>query len=96
VARPLLCVSLLAALSCACAQTTPREVQWVTTGGAPVSRDVVRAAARECESHIAVRTRTGPFKGSVEWGLAMLDCLREAGYVQAYADPHETEAPPAP
>jgi hypothetical protein len=82
---------LLAGLAAGCTPAPKREVRWVTTSGAPVERDVVRAAANECEKHIAVRTRTGPFKGSVEWGLAMLDCLREAGYVQAYADPNEAD-----
>ena len=93
-ARHLACAAIAAVLAAGCASAPQREVGWVTTAGAPAEREVVRAAARECEKHVAVRTRTGPFKGSVEWGLAMLDCLREAGYVQAYVDPTEDAGAP--
>jgi hypothetical protein len=92
---PLAGFALLALFAVACTPAPRREAHWVTTTGQPVDRAALRAAATECESHVAVRTRTGPFKGSVEWGLAMLDCLREAGYVQAYDDPNE-KAPDAP
>jgi hypothetical protein len=69
----------------------------VTEDGKPVERTAVQAAAKTCEPKIAAPTRAGLYKGTVEWGVAMLDCLRESGYVLIYEDPHEIspDAPPA-
>ena len=57
--------------------------------GKPVERAAVQAAAKACEPKIAAPTRAGLYKGTVEWGVAMLDCLRESGYVLIYEDVHE-------
>jgi hypothetical protein len=78
-----------ALLALACAPAPKRQARWVTEDGKPVERAAVQAAAKVCEPKIAEPTRAGLYKGTVEWGVAMLDCLRESGYVLIYEDPHE-------
>ena len=87
---------LLAACAAACTPAPRRETHWVTTDGAPADRAALGAAAKTCEGQVGIRTRPGAFKGSAQWGVAMLDCLREAGYVPMYQDPNETSPADAP
>jgi hypothetical protein len=47
----------------------------------------VRAAGTRCRERVQmVVTRAGPGE-NVEWGLAMLDCLRGEGFVLVTDDP---------
>lgn len=82
-------LALLAALTAACATAPSRRASWVTTGGAPAERADVQAAAKRCEPRVDAPTRPGLYRGTVEWGVAMLDCLREAGFVLIYENPAE-------
>jgi hypothetical protein len=80
---------LLATLAAGCATTRSRQASWVTTAGAPADREAVRAAAKRCEPRVDAPTRSGPYRGTIEWGVAMVECLREAGFVLVYEDPEE-------
>jgi hypothetical protein len=82
-------LALLAVLAAACTPAPKRAAHWVTASGAPADRETLRAAIKTCEPTIPLRTEPGVFKGSAQWGVAMLDCLREAGYVLIYEDPSE-------
>ncbi|HVH06503.1 MAG TPA: hypothetical protein VNE71_10945 [Myxococcota bacterium] len=87
-------LALLAVAAAACTPAPKRDAHWVTASGAPADREVMGAAIKTCEPTIPQRTRPGVFKGSVQWGVAMLDCLREAGYVLIYDDPSKISPDP--
>lgn len=72
-----------------CAPTPKREASWYTASGAPADREAVRAAAKRCEPKVAAPTRPGLYRGTVAWGVAMLDCLRAEGFVLVYENPEE-------
>jgi hypothetical protein len=82
-------LTLLSALAAACAPAPKRQAAWYTASGELADRKAVRAAADRCEPKVARPTRPGIFRGTVEWGIAMLDCLREEGFVLVYEDPAE-------
>ena len=87
--EPLAALALVATLAAGCATTSSRQASWYTTGGAPADRAAVQAAAKSCEPRADAPTRAGPYRGTVEWGVAMLDCLREKGFVLVYENPEE-------
>ena len=94
-------LALLATLAAGCATTSSRRATWYTTSGAPADGEAVRAAAKRCEPQADAPTRAGPYRGTVEWGVAMVECLREAGFVLIYENPEEISpaedgAAPAP
>jgi hypothetical protein len=87
--RTLAALALLAALAAGCTPAPKRQASWYTAAGAPADREAVRAAAKRCEPKVAAPTRGGLYHGTVEWGVAMLDCLRGEGFVLVYEDPEE-------
>lgn len=77
----------LAALAvAACSQTTSTRGRWVTAAGKPADPAAVRAAGTRCRERVQVVSRSGPGE-NVEWGVAMLDCLRSEGFVLVSDDP---------
>jgi hypothetical protein len=84
-ARPLLVACAVFALL-ACSQTSSTRARWHTTEGKPADPAAVRAAGTRCRERVHVHTRSGPGE-NVEWGLAMVDCLREEGFVLVTDDP---------
>ena len=88
--------ALLALVASACtpAPAPKKQANWYKPDGTPADREAVRAAAKRCEPKISMASQPGLFKGSVAWGVAMLDCLRAEGYVLVYEDPKQIEAEP--
>jgi hypothetical protein len=78
-----------ALLLCACAQTTSTRARWYTRDGQPADPVALRSARDRCRERVQVPTRSGPGE-NVEWGLAMLDCLRAEGFVRVTDDPELT------
>jgi hypothetical protein len=76
---------LAAAILCACASTPPIRTVWYGRDGKPADPAALRAARDVCRDRVHVATRSGPGE-NVEWGLAMIDCLREQGFVQVTED----------
>lgn len=86
--------ALLAFLAIACTPAPKKQASWYKPDGTPADREAVRAAAKRCEPKISMAAQPGLFKGSVAWGVAMLDCLRAEGYVLVYEDPKQIEPEP--
>jgi len=70
----------------ACSQTSSTRAHWHTTDGKPADPAALRAARDRCRERVQVTTRSGP-GDNVEWGLAMVDCLRGEGFVRIVDDP---------
>lgn len=84
-ARSLL-LTLAAFALLACTQTSSTRAHWHTTDGKPADPAALRAARDRCRERVQVTTRSGP-GDNVEWGLAMVDCLRGEGFVRIVDDP---------
>lgn len=80
---------LVAALVAACAVPPERKASWYTRDGKPVAPDAVRAASKSCEADVGAATSGGAYRSTVEWGVAMLDCMRAKGFVLVYENPEE-------
>jgi hypothetical protein len=83
-ASPLLAL-LLVALA-ACTQTTSSRARWHTKDGKPADPAALRAASARCREKVQVATRSGP-GDNVEWGMGMVDCLSDEGFVLVTDDP---------
>jgi hypothetical protein len=85
--RPRCILAALAALVLlACSQTSSTRARWHTLDGRPADSAALRAASSLCRERVQVATRAGPGE-NVEWGLAMVDCLRGEGFVLVTDDP---------
>jgi hypothetical protein len=84
-ARPLL-VAFAASALLACSQTSSTRSHWHTTDGQPADPAALRAARDRCRERVQVGIRAGAGE-NVEWGLAMVDCLRGEGFVRIVDDP---------
>lgn len=71
---------------CGCAQTTSTRSRWLTRDGQPADPAALRSARDLCREQVQVRTRSGP-GDNVEWGLAMVECLTEKGFIRVTDDP---------
>jgi hypothetical protein len=76
---------LAGAVLCACATSTPTRSRWYGRDGKPADASALRAARDRCRDRVQIATRSGPGE-NVEWGLAMIDCMREEGFVQVTED----------
>jgi hypothetical protein len=79
-------VGLLLGLAACGTTSTPTRARWYTLEGAEADPAAVRAAAARCRESRIVRDHAGP-GNNVEFGLAMLDCLRGEGFVRVTDDP---------
>jgi hypothetical protein len=74
---------------CACAQTTATRSRWYTRDGQPADPAALRSARDRCRERVQVPSRAGPGENA-EWGLAMVECLRDEGFVRITDDPELT------
>ena len=78
--RNLAIVFLAAAVVCSCASSTSTRNRWYTRDGKPADPAALQAARDRCRDRVQIATRSGPGE-NVEWGLAMVDCMRDEGFV---------------
>jgi hypothetical protein len=78
---------LAGAILCSCATSTPTRTVWYGRDGKAADPTALRAARDRCRDRVQIASRSGPGE-NVEWGLAMLDCLRAEGFVQVTEDDH--------
>jgi hypothetical protein len=83
----ILFVLLATATLSACASSTETRTVWYGRDGKAADPAALRAARDRCRDRVQIATRSGPGE-NVEWGLAMLDCMREEGFVQVTEDSH--------
>ena len=78
--RNLATLLLAAAVLCSCAPSTHTRSRWYDRDGKPADPTALRAARDRCRDRVQIATRSGPGE-NVEWGLAMVDCMRDEGFV---------------
>ena len=64
-----------------CASETGSRAHWVRLDGTTPPQAELRAAADRCEAKVPRATQSRARWNSVEWGVAMIDCLKVEGYV---------------
>jgi hypothetical protein len=82
---PLLALAALAVAGCQSKSST--KASWYTLDGQLADRATVKAAGARCREKVDVRTTSGRRRASLEWGLAMLDCMKAEGFVLLEAEP---------
>ncbi|MDH3684599.1 MAG: hypothetical protein OEP95_00150 [Myxococcales bacterium] len=68
-------------LALGCASETGSRAHWVRIDGTTPPQPELRAAARRCEEKVEHPTQSRARWNSVEWGVAMVDCLEDEGFV---------------
>jgi len=64
-----------------CATETGSRAHWVRIDGTTPPRAELQAARVRCEEQVKRPTQSRARWNSVEWGVAMVDCLKGEGYV---------------
>jgi hypothetical protein len=84
VTRALAAMALIAfALASGCAGGGSTRARWVKLDGAPADEAEIQAAGQRCEKKVPRYSQSRARWASVEWGVAMVDCLKAEGYVLA-------------
>ena len=64
-----------------CASDGGTRAHWVRIDGTTPPQAELQAAASRCEEKVPRATGSRARWNSVEWGVAMVDCLEDEGYV---------------
>jgi hypothetical protein len=64
-----------------CASDGGTRAHWVRLDGSTPPRAELQAARVRCEGKVPRVTQSRARWNSVEWGVAMVDCLEDEGYV---------------